>query len=147
MARGVAYVVFVIPVVFTVVFSSAVLTSALDSLDRELNMWPAASHSQTSSIIIMGLQEEYLKGGIVEFQLHIQDGALDCGDVTVLIYNLVGDAVTEEFGQFQCVPDGPQHLILDGFSTSGVEPGSYTITTMVNDHGNQLISSAVFYIR
>lgn len=139
--------VFVIPAVFTVVFGSVVLASALDSLDRELNMWPAASHGTTPYIEILGLQEEYAQDEIVELQLHVVGGLFDCGDVTIRIYNSVGGIVAENLYQSQCVLDGSQLLMLDGFPTSDIEPGSYTITTIMNAHGNQLIGSAVFYIR
>lgn len=40
MVRSFAYVVFVLPVVFTIVFSSMVLIGALTTFERELIMWP-----------------------------------------------------------------------------------------------------------
>lgn len=41
MVYGTAYLIFVLPITFTVVFSGLVLMGALDTLERNLNMWPA----------------------------------------------------------------------------------------------------------
>lgn len=147
MARGVAYVVFVLPAIFTVVFGSAVLASALDSLDRELNMWPTASHDSTPSVEMLGLQEEYMQGDIVELQMYMGNTSFDCGDVNVIVYNSAGDVIFETLYPSQCILADSQLLVLDGLLTDDLEPGSYTITTIIDIHGNQLIGSTVFYIR
>ena len=54
--RSFAYVVFVLPVVFTVVFSSAVLIGALTTFERELVMWPGdgsggGAHDSGTSVL------------------------------------------------------------------------------------------------
>lgn len=147
MARGVAYVVFVLPAIFTVVFGSAVLASALDSLDRELNMWPTTSHDSTPSVEILGLQEEYAQGDVIELQMYMGDTSFDCGDVNVIVYDSAGDVVVEALFPSQCILADSQLLVLDSLFTDYLEPGSYTITTTIDIHGNQLIGSTVFNIR
>ena len=44
--------VFVLPVAFTIIFGGMVLVGALDSLDRELKMWPESDLGTHSSDII-----------------------------------------------------------------------------------------------
>ena len=149
MASGTAYVVFVIPSVFTVVFGSAVLASALDDLDRELDMWPA-KHSDTVSlgeVEILGLQGEYAESGDVEFHLRVTGASFDCGDLEMRIYNSIGDVVVENLYPSLCFLDDTQLLLLDDFSISGLPPDNYTVSVIINAHDNQLIGSAVFQVR
>ena len=61
-------IVFVLPVIFSIIFGSAVMADTLQKPDRELNMWPMtfsgeSSHGKSShgsDIEIIGLSNQYL---------------------------------------------------------------------------------------
>ena len=56
-------IVFVLPVIFSIVFGSAVMADTLQKPDRELNMWPmtfSGNSSHDSDIEIIGLSNQYL---------------------------------------------------------------------------------------
>lgn len=60
MASGTAFVVFVFPVAFTVVFGTAVLIVAMDELDREIDMWPAKSSGASQiGLSVVGLPPDH----------------------------------------------------------------------------------------
>lgn len=66
MVRSFAYVVFVLPVVFTVVFSSLVLVGALSTFERELRMWPGdgsgGTHDSDASAAALKYDLPYANG-------------------------------------------------------------------------------------
>ena len=63
MATRRVFVVFVLPVIFSLIVGSVVLGGILQKPDRELNMWPMSfsegGSSHNSSIEIMGLSNSY----------------------------------------------------------------------------------------
>ena len=81
-------IVFVLPVIFSIVFGSAVMADTLQKPDRELNMWPMtfsgeSSHGKSShgsGIEIIGLSNQYTVSEPVQIQVKINDSSLSCGE-------------------------------------------------------------------
>ena len=150
MANGSAYAVFVLPVIFTVIFSTVVLAGALDTMDRELNMWPGSSHNAAPSggeIAISGLHSEYAQSDTIEFQAIVSELRYDCGTLFVHMYNSIGELVEERVYESQCFAVESLPLPLEGFSTTAGAPGSYTVTVTMSAGEDQLLTSAVFIVR
>ena len=129
-------IVFVLPVIFSIVFGSAVMADTLQKPDRELNMWPMtfsgeSSHgksSHSSGIEIIGLSNQYTVSEPVQIQVKINDSSLSCGDLYVTIYASGSDDVVTQGGFFnQCVKDGTLFPNNDSFSKIVDSPGSYKI--------------------
>ncbi|MFB5616784.1 MAG: hypothetical protein ACE5RS_06550, partial [Nitrosopumilus sp.] len=63
MADKRVFVVFILPVIFSIIFGSVVLYDILQKPDRELNMWPMSnsegSSSHNAQIEIIGLSNQY----------------------------------------------------------------------------------------
>ena len=58
MASSKVIIVFILPVLFSIIFGSAVMADTLQKSDRELNMWPmtfSGNSSHDSDIKIIGL--------------------------------------------------------------------------------------------
>lgn len=150
MAKGGAYVVFVLPVVFTVVFSTAVLAGALDTMDRELNMWPGKSHKSvptSGDISITGLLAEYKVSDTIEFQVDVTDARYDCGTLDVQLYDSGGELVEERTYESQCFVAESLPLPLGGFAAKVGAPGSYTLTVTISAGGDHLLASAVINVK
>ena len=130
------FVVFVLPVIFSVIFASVVLSDILQKPDRELNMWPMSSSeglsSHTSSPIeIIGLSKQYSTSQPVEIQVKIDDLSFNCGDLYVTIYSSTNSDAVVQSGFFeQCFEKGSQIIpIGDEFSKIIDNPGSYELVT------------------
>lgn len=150
MSKVSAYVVFVLPVIFTVFFSTAVLAGALDTMDRELNMWPGGGHDSSPAggeIVISGLHDEYDQFGTIEFQAIVSESLYDCGTLFVRMYNSIGDLAEERIYESQCFAAESLPLPLEGFSTTAGAPGSYTVTVTMSTGEDQLLASAMFTVR
>ena len=140
MASKKIFLVFVLPVIFSVLFSAAVMADILDKPDRELNMWQisysegSSNHSSSPSdpIEIIGLSNQYSTSSPVEIQVKISDSSFDCGDLYVTIYSS-GDEVVTQGGFFeQCFESGNKLLPIDDeFSKVVDSSGSYEITAQM----------------
>jgi hypothetical protein len=141
MAGKVAIAVFVIPIVFSFVFGSAVLADVLQEPDRELDMWQIKSSGPSivtsKSIKIIGLESQYSTSDPVEIQVQITDAKFDCGDMYITIYDISSSAkqVFTQSGFFdQCYEN--KNLMLpvdDEFSEIIDTAGSYEILVEMND--------------
>ena len=83
------FVVFILPIIFSVIVGSIVMADTLQKPDRELNMWPM-SHSETShgsSMQIIGLSSQYSLSESIEIKVKISDSSFNCGDLYITIYN------------------------------------------------------------
>ncbi|WP_067958818.1 hypothetical protein [Nitrosopumilus sp. Nsub] len=129
-------IVFVLPVIFSIVFGSAVMADTLQKPDRELNMWPMtfsgeSSHgkpSHDSDIEIIGLSNHYTVLEPVQIQVKINDSSISCGDLYITIYTSGSADVVTQGGYFnQCVKDGKMFPNNDAFSKVIDSPGSYKI--------------------
>ncbi|MHA7646678.1 hypothetical protein [Nitrosopumilus sp. S4] len=154
MASGRVFVVFLLPVIFSVIFGSAVMADILDKPDRELNMWPM-SHSDgisshSSSIEIIGLSKQYSTSEPVEIQIKINDSSFDCGDLYVTIYSAGKSDVITQGGFFeQCFVQGNQILPIDDKFSKAIDiPGNYEIVVdMVSKQLKNISISGTFSVK
>jgi hypothetical protein len=124
-------VVFVLPVIFSIIFGSAVMADTLQKPDRELNMWPMTFSGNSlhhSDIEIIGLVNQYSVEEPVEIQVKINDSSFTCGDLYITVYASESSDVITQGGFFnQCVKDGNFFPINDTFSKVITVSGSYKI--------------------
>ena len=146
-------VVFVLPVIFSIIFGSAVMNDILQKPDRELNMWPMSfsegSSSHDSSMTIIGLSSQYLISEPIEVQIKVNDSSFSCGDLYITIYTLgKSDTVTQSGFFNQCVKNGHLFPINDKFSEIITIPGSYELVADLASDGLSNISvTATFTIK
>lgn len=151
MGRKRVFVVFVFPVIFSIVFGSAVLANVLQEYDRELNLWPMSfENSHKSSIEIIGLSKQYSVSEPIEIQVRVNDSSFDCGDLYVTIYpSGKSNAVTQ--GRFfeQCFENENNLLpIGDKFSKIVDSSGSYDIVAeLVSVELNTISEQGTFIVR
>ena len=128
-------VVFVLPVIFSIIFGSAVMADTLQKPDRSLNMWPmtfSGNSSHDSDIKIIGLANQYSADEPVEIQVKINNSLFTCGDLYITIYASESSDVVTQDGFFnQCVKDGNFFPINDTFSKVITDLGSYKIVVDV----------------
>jgi hypothetical protein len=145
MASSRLIVVFVLPVIFSIIFGSAVMADILQKPDRELNMWPMSfsegSSSHDSSMTIIGLSSQYLISEPIEVQIKVNDSSFSCGDLYITIYTLgKSDTVTQSGFFNQCVKNGNLFPINDKFSEVIVIPGYYELVADLASDGSSNIS-------
>jgi len=145
MASSRLIVVFVLPVIFSIIFGSAVMADILQKPDRELNMWPMSfsegSSSHDSSMTIIGLSSQYLISEPIEVQIKVNDSSFSCGDLYITIYTLgKSDTVTQSGFFNQCVKNGNLFPINDKFSEIIVIPGYYELVADLASDGSSNIS-------
>ena len=131
MASKKIFVVFILPIIFSVTFASFVMFDILQKPDRDLNMWPMSSSgghsSHNTSIEIQGLQQQYSSSEPVEIRVSVTDSAFDCGDLYITIQS--SNSVVTQGGFFeQCFEQRNETLpIGEEFSKIVKNPGSYEI--------------------
>ena len=146
-------IVFVLPVIFSIIFGSAVMADILQKPDRELNMWPMSfsegSSSHDSSMTIIGLSSQYLISEPIEVQIKVNDSSFSCGDLYITIYTLgKSDTVTQSGFFNQCVKNGNLFPINDKFSEVITIPGSYELVAVLVSDGLPNISiTGIFTIK
>ena len=146
------FLVFGLPVIFSIIFGSAVLNDILQEPNRELNMWPM-SFSETSShdaiIEIIGLSHQYTTSELVEIKIKINDSSFDCGDLYVTIYSSGKNVVTQGGYFEQCFEEGNYLLpIGDTFSEIIDTPGSYEIVAeMVSKELKNISIRGIFTVK
>ena len=146
-------VVFVLPVIFSIIFGSAVMADILQKPDRELNMWPMSfsegSSSHDSSMTIIGLSSQYLISEPIEVQVKVNDSSFSCGDLYITIYTLgKSDTVTQSGFFNQCVKNGNLFPINDKFSEVIIIPGYYELVADLTSDGLPNISiTGIFTIK
>ena len=145
MASSRLIVVFVLPVIFSIIFGSAVMADILQKPDRELNMWPMSfsegSSSHDSSLKIIGLSNQYLVTEPIEVQVKVTDSSFNCGDLYITIYYSGTNDVVTQGGFFnQCLTNGDLFPINDKFSKIISVPGSYELVVDLTSDGLSNIS-------
>ena len=95
MVTRLAYVVFILPIVLSIVFGSVVMADVLQSSDREINMWRIGPTNNDKSIQIIGLEKQYPASTPIEIQINIDDPFFDCGDLYVTIYSGKNTVITQ----------------------------------------------------
>ena len=145
-------VVFVMPVILSLIFGSAVLADVLQKPDRELNLWPmtfTTSSSNTSEIKIIGLSSQYSTSEPVKITVKIDDSSFDCGDLYVTIYSQTNDVITQGGFFEQCFGTGGKKLpIGDTFSRIIDTPSSYKIVVeMLSKELLNISTSGTFIVQ
>ena len=146
------FILFILPVIFSIIVGSAVLSDVLQQPDRELNLWPM-SYSEggsNSSIEIMGLSEQYTTTEPVEIQVKIDDSSFSCGDLYITIYSSGKSDVITQGGFFdQCFESGSKMIpVGDRFSKIIDTPGSYEVVVeMVSKQLQNISTKGTFTIK
>jgi len=153
MATSRQLVVFVLPVIFSIIFGSAVMADTLQKSDRELNMWPMSSSENSSShnsdLKIIGLSNQYLVSEPIEIQVKVNDISFSCGDLYITIYTSGKSDVVTQAGFFnQCIENGTLFPINDKFSKIITVPGSYQIVAdIVSNDLSNISTSGIFTVK
>ena len=152
MASSKVIIVFVLPVIFSIIFGSAVMADTLQKPDRELNMWPmtfSGHSSHDSDVEIIGLENQYSVSEPVQIQVKINDSSFSCGDLYITIYASGSSDVVTQGGFFnQCVKNGNLLPNNDNFSKIIDSHGSYKIVAdIVSSDLSNISTSGIFTIK
>ena len=153
MATKRVIVVFILPVIFSVIFGAVVMSDILQKPDRELNMWPMSHSEQSPShnaqIEIIGLSKQYPTSEPVKIQVKVNDSSFSCGDLYITIYSSGKNVVTQGGFFEQCYESGSKILpIGDTFSEVIPDPGSYEIVAeMVSKQLKNISTKGTFTIK
>ena len=155
MASKRVFIVFVLPVILSIIIGSAVLSDVLQKPDRELNMWPISNSegigtSNISPIEIIGLSKQYSTTEPVEIQVKVGDSSFSCGDLYITIYSSGTSDVISQSGFFeQCFESGTNIIpVGDDFSKVIDTPGSYDIVTeMVSKQLKNISTKGTFTVK
>ena len=143
--QKIALLVFIFPVIISIVFGASVLSNVLGQPDRHLNMWQFVAHQppQTgdNGIKIQNLLNSYSTFTPVNITVLVNNTAFDCGDLYITIYDIgtSPNQVAAQNGYFsQCFAENNLALpIHDVFSQIIGKPGNYEIVTEMKDKNNQ----------
>ena len=148
------FIVFVLPVIFSIVFGSVVLSDILQKPDRELNMWPMSysegGSTHKNTIEIVGLSKQYSTSEPVKIQVKVDDSSFSCGDLYITIYSSGKSDVITQGGFFeQCFESGSNIIpVGDTFSEVITTPGSYEIVTeMVSKQLKNISTKGTFSVK
>lgn len=154
MATKRVFVVFILPVIFSIIVGSAVLSDILQQPGRELNMWPMSysegNPSHSSTIEIIGLSKQYITTEPIEIQVKINDSSFSCGDLYITIYSSgKSDAITQSGFSEQCFESGNKIIpVGEQFSKIVDTPGSYEIVTeMVSKQLKNISTKGTFTVK
>ena len=155
MASKRVFIVFVLPVILSIIIGSAVLSDVLQKPGRELNMWPMSNSegigtSHISPIEIIGLSKQYSTTEPVEIQVKVGDSSFSCGDLYITIYSSENNDVISQGGFFeQCFESGNNIIpVGEEFSKVIDTPGSYDIVTeMVSKQLKNISTKGTFTVK
>jgi len=155
MASKRVFIVFVLPVILSIVLGSAVMSDVLQKPGRELNMWPMSYSegvvtSPSSPIEIIGLSKQYSTAEPVEIQVKVGDSSFDCGDLYITIYSSGKNDVISQSGFFeQCFESGSNIIPVGAEFSKIVDlPGSYDIVTeMVSKQLKNISAEGTFTVK
>ena len=146
------FVVFILPIIFSVIVGSIVMADTLQKPDRELNMWPM-SNSETSHgspIEIIGLLNQYSISESIEIKVKVGNFSFNCGDLYITIYNSEKNNVVTQGAFFeQCFNDESNILPIDDkFSKVISTPGSYDLVVdMISKDLSNISTSGIFTVK
>jgi hypothetical protein len=146
------FVVFILPIIFSVIVGSIVMADTLQKPDRELNMWPMSNSeiSHGSSIQIIGLSSQYSLSEYIEIKVKISDSSFNCGDLYITIYNSENsDVITQGAFFEQCFNSESNLLPIDDkFSKVINTPGSYDLVVdMISKDLSNISTSGIFTVK
>ena len=153
MVRGGTLVVFVLPVVFSVIFGSIVMLDILQESERELNLLQFGSISdklQGEQMKIIGLEKQYSTSEPVQIQVMVEDPSFSCGDLYVTIYASDENAITQSGYFRQCFDSNEPFLPSDEtFSEVVGIPGEYKLVVDLLDQNqkNSITTSEKFTVK
>ena len=154
MASKRVFIVFILPVILSIIIGSAVLSDVLQKPGRELNMWPMSNSegvsTHSSPIEIIGLSKQYSTTEPVEIQVKVGDSSFSCGDLYITIYSSGKSDVITQGGFFeQCFESGNNIIpVGDEFSKVVDTPGSYDIVTeMVSKQLKNISTKGTFTVK
>ena len=143
MVTRLVYIVFILPIILSIIFGSIVLADVLQEPGRELNMWPNGPTNSTiptvTSITIVGLEKQYTTSTPVQIQVKVDDSSFDCGDLYITIYSSETSLPITQSGFLeQCFAKNGEFLpIGDQFSEIIVNPGKYELMVKMNDQNQK----------
>ena len=144
--RKIAYIVFVFPVIISIILGGYVLSDVLGQPDRQLNMWQFKFNTPPvqegdKNIRIQNLLNSYNTSTPLNLTIRVNDTAFDCGDLYITVYdlNISPNQVVAQNAYFsQCFAENNSSLpINDVFSHLVVKPGSYEVVAEMKDKTNQ----------
>jgi len=145
---GVFYIVFLLPIISSVIFGSLVMAEVLKDPERELGILQSESSDLTvisTQVKILGLERVYSTNVEVNIQVSIDDPVFDCGDLYVTIYDIskTSKKVVTQSGFFhQCFDKNNLMLPVDDeFSQTIESPGNYEIVIEMFDKQNKKTTS------
>ena len=154
MVKGVIYVVYVLPVVFSLIFGSIVMVDILQEPGRELNLLRVGSIGENPHdefIEIIGLEKQYSISEPVQIQVIVDDLSFSCGDLYVTIYTLGKENAVTQGGYFnQCFSDDNPFLPpKEKFSEIVDTPGRYELVVNMLDKNqkNSITTSEEFTVK
>ena len=152
MAKGVTYVVYVLPVVFSIIFGSIVMADILQEPGRELDLLRIDSIGDISHdepLKIIGLENQYSVSEPIQIQVIVDDQSFSCGDLYLTIYTSGKENAVTQNGYFeQCFADN-QFLPLEAFSEIIDTPGRYELVVDMLDKNqkNSITTSEEFTVK
>lgn len=154
MARRVTYVVYVLPVIFSVIFGSIVMADILQEPGRELNLLQVGSLGESShneQLEIIGLEKQYSISEPVQIQVIVSDSLFSCGDLYVTIYTSGKQNAVTQSGYFQqCFDDVNRFLPTDERFSEVIDiPGKYELVAEMLDQNqkNSITTSEKFTVK
>jgi len=144
--KKIAYVVFVFPVIASLIFGGFVLSDVLGQPDRKLNMWQFKFEIQTGQqgdkeIRLLNMNSSYPVSIPLSFSVMVNNTSFDCGDLYMTIYdpNTSPKQVIVQHAYFsQCFVQNNSTLpIQDTFSPVIDKAGPYQIVAEMKDKNNK----------
>ena len=144
--KKIAYLVFVFPVIASLIFGGFVLSNVLGQPDRQLNMWqfkiaPETVQQGDKEIRLLNIGDSYSVSTPIVFNVMVTNSAFDCGDLYMTIYDPTTSPkqVIVQHAYFsQCFVQGNSTLpIQDVFSPVIDKAGLYQIVVEMKDKTNQ----------
>ena len=154
MASRVTYVVYVLPIVFSVIFGSVVMADVLQEPGRELSFMRFGSFeeiSQNEKIEIFGLKTQYTVDDPIQIQISVNDPSFSCGDLYVTIYPTGEKNAVTQSGYFkQCFDEENPFLPIDDKFSEIIDiPGNYEVVIDILDQNqkNSITTSEKFTVK
>ena len=135
MATKTVYPVFILPIIFSIIFSSIVMAGILQEPGRQLNMWQFGDStvSHDDSIRIVGLAKQYSTSTPVKVMINVDDTFFDCGDLYITIYSSAKTISAQNGYLEQCFGATTPLPLGDGYSQVIDIPGQYTMVAEMRD--------------
>ncbi len=147
MATRSVLIVYILPVIASILFGFAVLSDVLQKPDRALGSW---SVPDDASIQIIGLSEQYTTTEPVEIQVKVDGSSFNCGDLYVTIYSAGQRDIIAQDGFFDQCFESQSNIIpaMGQFSVIIDTPGSYELVTeMVSKQLKNISTKGTFIVK